>query len=77
MSDEHHVHFFPFVLDRLEGPRLDNVWQLSGCIFFLSIAVTIRSSGGLSEADVERMVREAEEHAASDRERKVWLFFVV
>ena len=32
--------------------------------------ITIRSSGGLSEADVERMVREAEEHAASDRERK-------
>jgi molecular chaperone DnaK len=32
--------------------------------------VTIRSSGGLSDAEVERMVHEAEENAARDKERK-------
>ncbi|KAL9686907.1 hypothetical protein QQ045_031300 [Rhodiola kirilowii] len=32
--------------------------------------ITIRSSGGLSEADIEKMVKEAELHAHKDQERK-------
>lgn len=32
--------------------------------------ITIRSSGGLSEADIEKMVKEAEMHAQKDQERK-------
>lgn len=32
--------------------------------------ITIRSSGGLSEAEIEKMVREAETHAQKDHERK-------
>ncbi|CDO97356.1 unnamed protein product [Coffea canephora] len=32
--------------------------------------ITIRSSGGLSEAEIEKMVREAEVHAQKDQERK-------
>jgi molecular chaperone DnaK len=33
-------------------------------------AIRIQASGGLSEAEVERMVREAETHAAEDRRRR-------
>jgi molecular chaperone DnaK len=33
-------------------------------------AIRIQASGGLSEADIERMVREAESHADEDRRRK-------
>ncbi|QCE33321.1 molecular chaperone DnaK [Acetobacteraceae bacterium] len=32
--------------------------------------IEIQPQGGLSEADIERMVREAEEHAASDKDRR-------
>lgn len=32
--------------------------------------VTIQASGGLTDADIEKMVKEAEEHAAGDKERK-------
>ncbi len=32
--------------------------------------VTIQASGGLTEADIEKMVKEAEHHAAGDKERK-------
>ncbi|MFT6332150.1 MAG: molecular chaperone DnaK [Lentimonas sp.] len=32
--------------------------------------VTIQSSGGLSEADIEKMVKDAEENAEADKERK-------
>uniref|UniRef100_A0A7N0ZRX0 Uncharacterized protein n=1 Tax=Kalanchoe fedtschenkoi TaxID=63787 RepID=A0A7N0ZRX0_KALFE len=32
--------------------------------------ITIRSSGGLSEAEIEKMVKEAETHAQKDQERK-------
>jgi len=32
--------------------------------------ITIQASGGLSEADIQRMVREAEQHAAEDRQRR-------
>ena len=32
--------------------------------------ITIQASGGLSEADIEKMVREAEENAESDKERR-------
>jgi molecular chaperone DnaK len=32
--------------------------------------ITIQASGGLSDADIEKMVREAEENAESDKERK-------
>ncbi len=32
--------------------------------------IRIQASGGLSEADIERMVREAESHAAEDRRRR-------
>eukprot|EP01027_Heterolobosea_sp_BB2_P008436 GEZU01012514.1.p1 GENE.GEZU01012514.1~~GEZU01012514.1.p1 ORF type:complete len:656 (+),score=307.54 GEZU01012514.1:133-2100(+) len=32
--------------------------------------ITIQSSGGLSDAEIEKMVREAESHAAADRARK-------
>ena len=32
--------------------------------------VTIQSSGGLSDADIEQMVRDAESHAESDKQRK-------
>ncbi|KAJ8475541.1 hypothetical protein OPV22_019268 [Ensete ventricosum] len=32
--------------------------------------ITIRSSGGLSEEDIEKMVKEAEVHAQKDQERK-------
>jgi len=32
--------------------------------------ITIKSSGGLSEADIQRMVREAEENAEKDKNRK-------
>ena len=32
--------------------------------------IQIQASGGLSEADIERMVRDAETHAAEDRKRK-------
>ncbi len=32
--------------------------------------ITIQASGGLSEDDIERMVREAEEHAEADKERR-------
>ena len=32
--------------------------------------ITIRSSGGLSEADIQKMVQEAELHAQKDQERK-------
>src|SRR5512147_2167965 len=32
--------------------------------------IRIQASGGLSEADIERMVREAEQHAAEDRRRR-------
>ena len=32
--------------------------------------VTIQASGGLTEADIEKMVQEAEHHAAGDKERK-------
>lgn len=32
--------------------------------------ITIRSSGGLSEDDIQKMVREAELHAQKDKERK-------
>ncbi|GAB2218015.1 hypothetical protein Droror1_Dr00001230 [Drosera rotundifolia] len=32
--------------------------------------ITIRSSGGLSEDEIDRMVKEAEEHAQRDQERK-------
>ncbi len=33
-------------------------------------AIRIQASGGLSDSDIERMVREAEEHAAEDKKRK-------
>jgi molecular chaperone DnaK len=33
-------------------------------------AIRIQASGGLTEADIQRMVREAEAHAADDRRRK-------
>ncbi len=33
-------------------------------------AVRIQASGGLNDADIQRMVREAEEHAADDKKRK-------
>ncbi|KAF3788919.1 Heat shock protein [Nymphaea thermarum] len=33
-------------------------------------AITIRSSGGLSEEEIEKMVKEAEAHAQKDQERK-------
>ncbi|GBG64873.1 hypothetical protein CBR_g48341 [Chara braunii] len=33
-------------------------------------AITIQSSGGLSEADIDKMVREAEQYAHRDKERK-------
>ena len=33
-------------------------------------AIRIQASGGLSEADIQRMVREAEEHAAEDHRRR-------
>jgi len=33
-------------------------------------AITIQSSGGLSEAEIQKMVREAEEYAQKDQERK-------
>jgi len=32
--------------------------------------IRIQASGGLSEADIQKMVRDAEEHAAEDKERK-------
>lgn len=32
--------------------------------------VTIQASGGLTDADIEKMVKEAEHHAAGDKERK-------
>jgi molecular chaperone DnaK len=32
--------------------------------------IRIQASGGLSEADVEKMVKDAEEHAAEDKERR-------
>jgi molecular chaperone DnaK len=32
--------------------------------------IQIQASGGLSEADIERMVKDAEAHAAEDRKRK-------
>jgi molecular chaperone DnaK len=32
--------------------------------------ITIQASGGLSDADIERMVREAEENAESDKKRR-------
>jgi molecular chaperone DnaK (HSP70) len=32
--------------------------------------ITIRSSGGLSEAEIQNMVREAEQHSQKDQERK-------
>jgi molecular chaperone DnaK len=32
--------------------------------------ITIQASGGLSDDDIERMVREAEENAEADKERK-------
>jgi molecular chaperone DnaK len=32
--------------------------------------IRIQASGGLSEADIEKMVRDAEEHAAEDKERR-------
>jgi len=32
--------------------------------------ITIQASGGLSEEDIERMVKDAEEHAEEDRKRK-------
>ena len=32
--------------------------------------IRIQASGGLTEADIQRMVREAEEHAAEDRKRR-------
>ncbi|HEX9464092.1 MAG TPA: molecular chaperone DnaK [Alphaproteobacteria bacterium] len=32
--------------------------------------ITIQASGGLSEADIQRMVREAEQHAAEDQKRR-------
>mgnify|MGYP001120601270 FL=1 len=32
--------------------------------------IRIQASGGLSDADIERMVREAESHAADDKKRK-------
>jgi molecular chaperone DnaK len=32
--------------------------------------IRIQASGGLTEADIQRMVREAEEHAAGDRKRR-------
>jgi len=32
--------------------------------------IRIQASGGLSEADIQRMVREAEQHAAEDRKRR-------
>ncbi len=33
-------------------------------------AIRIQASGGLSEEDIEKMVREAEEHAAADKKRR-------
>ncbi|MFX5756955.1 Hsp70 family protein, partial [Acinetobacter baumannii] len=30
----------------------------------------IQASGGLSEADIQRMVKEAEEHAADDKQKR-------
>jgi molecular chaperone DnaK len=33
-------------------------------------AIRIQASGGLNESDIQRMVREAEEHAADDKKRK-------
>ncbi|CAI6003247.1 unnamed protein product [Closterium sp. NIES-65] len=33
-------------------------------------AITIQSSGGLSDSDIDRMVREAEQYAGKDKERK-------
>ena len=36
-------------------------------------SIQIASSSGLSDADVERLVKEAEEHAASDRDRKAFI----
>src|SRR5690606_17680277 len=32
--------------------------------------ITIKSQGGLSEEEIQRMVREAEQHAEEDRKRK-------
>ena len=32
--------------------------------------ITIQASGGLSEADIQRLVREAEQHAADDKKRR-------
>jgi molecular chaperone DnaK len=32
--------------------------------------IRIQASGGLSEADIQRMVREAEQHAAEDKKRR-------
>jgi molecular chaperone DnaK len=32
--------------------------------------ITIQASGGLSEADIQRLVREAEQHAAEDKKRR-------
>ena len=32
--------------------------------------IRIQASGGLSEADIERMVKEAEEHAEEDKKRR-------
>src|SRR5207302_4103470 len=32
--------------------------------------IRIQASGGLSEADIQRMVREAEQHAAEDKRRR-------
>jgi molecular chaperone DnaK len=40
-------------------------------IFVLSsLAVTITSSGGLSETDIQNMVKQAEQHAAEDKQKK-------
>ena len=38
---------------------------------FAGFSVVIQSSGGLSKDEIENMVREAEKHADSDRQRKV------
>lgn len=33
-------------------------------------SIVIKSSGGLGEADIQQMVRDAEEHAAEDKKRR-------
>lgn len=36
----------------------------------MSSKIRIEASGGLSEADIEKMVKDAEAHASEDKERR-------